>query len=198
VSEPRDLRDLLGDEVGPEELAELGRIDELLRSVPPPPATVPGSLTQAVARVAEPRRPSWVPRRLLLAATLALALAALAFGVGVWSAGEEEGYRAVVRMQATQEARGAEALIRLGERESSGNWGLRVEVSGLPELPAGDYYVLWLAKDGEYAATCGTFNVGEGVTAVEMSASYRLADYDAWVISGHEDDAPWLLSAAVS
>ena len=45
-----------------------------------------------------------------------------------------------------------------------------------------DYYVLWLAKDGEYAGTCGTFDVS-GRTTVDMTASYDLREYDAWVIS---------------
>jgi hypothetical protein len=197
VNEPRDLRDLLGDEVGPEELAELGRVDELLRSVPPPPATVPGSLTQSVARIPEARGSASTPRRLLLAAALALALAALAFGVGRWSGDGQESYRTAVQMVAAESNPQASAVIRLGERDpASGNWKLIVEVDGLPTLGRGDYYVLWLAKDGEYAATCGTFNV-RGRTTVEMTASYRLSEYDSWVISRAQDDAPWLLSAKI-
>jgi hypothetical protein len=197
VSEPRDLRDMLGDEVGPEELAELSRVDELLRSVPPPPPTVPGSLTQAVARIPGARRPSWAPRRVLLAAALALALAALAFGLGRWSGGEDENYRATVHMLAAQSNPEATAVIRLGDRDpASGNWRLTVEVDGLPTLGGGKYYVLWLAQDGEYAATCGTFNV-RGRTTVEMTASYRLSEYDAWVISQSGNDAPWLLRAKI-
>jgi hypothetical protein len=197
VSEPRDLRDLLGDEVDPEELAELGRVDELLRSVPPPPATVPGSLTQAVAGIPGVKRSAWAPRRLLLAAALALVLAALAFGVGRWSGGEDETYRAAVNMLAAESNPQATAVIQLGERDpATGNWKLTVEVDGLPTLGQGDYYVLRLAKDGEYAATCGTFNV-RGRTTVEMTASYRLSEYDAWVISESGDDAPWLLRAKI-
>jgi hypothetical protein len=57
--------------------------------------------------------------------------------------------------------------------------------------------VLWLAKDGKYAGTCGTFNVGAGTTTVDMTVSYRLSDYDAWVISQPKDGAPWLLSARI-
>ena len=90
----------------------------------------------------------------------------------------------------------ASALIKLGERESSGNWKLELQVDGLPRLPADRYYVLWLAKDGHYAATCGGFNV-QGHTVVDMTASYRLSDYDSWVISEAEPDSPWLLTAKI-
>ena len=88
----------------------------------------------------------------------------------------------------------------------------------LPSLPDGVYTVSWKAlsstdghvttgtfpfattipKNGTYAGTCGTFNVGSGTTTVEMTVSYRLADYDAWVISRHEENAPWLLSARIA
>ena len=192
MSEPTDLRDLLGENVSPEELATLRRVDALLRGVPAPPAEVPSSLTRAVAGI--PReRPLWTMRRLVLSAAVAAVVAASAFGLGRWSAGEEEVTRATVTMSPTTEAPGGTAVIRIGERDdASGNWGLELDVSGLPPLGGGDYYVLWLEKDGEYAATCGTFNVGPGQTTVELTVSYRLADFDAWVISEHDGDVPLL------
>ena len=67
----------------------------------------------------------------------------------------------------------------------------------------GGYYVLWLDKDGDYAGTCGTFNVGaDGTTTVTMNASYRLPDYDAWVVTAWlpnstNEDAPRLLEAPI-
>jgi hypothetical protein len=107
-------------------------------------------------------------------------------------------------MEATDNARGASALIRLGPATGGGNWELELETEGLPKLPEGGYYVLWLAKDGEYAATCGTFAVGSGRTTVRMNAPYRLADYDAWVVTanvpGQDEDTepPWLLKAEIT
>ncbi len=72
-------------------------------------------------------------------------------------------------------------------------------MTGLPKLPGERYYTLWLEKDGEYAATCGSFNVGEGTTTVRMTVSYRLSQFDAWVISEHGDEAePHLLRANVA
>jgi anti-sigma-K factor RskA len=202
VTERRDIRDLVGDDVPEEELAELARVDALLRSVPPPASEVPAALTRAITG---PRSTSWRPRRLAIAVGIAAALAALSFGVGSWlSGGDDFDARGTIPMQATDNARGASALIRLGPPKGGGNWELELETVGLPKLPEGGYYVLWLSKDGEYAATCGTFAVGSGKTTVRMNAPYRLADYDAWVVTavvpGQDEDAdpPWLLKADIA
>jgi hypothetical protein len=204
VSEPRDIRDLVGDDVTDAELGELARVDALLRSVPPPASEIPGTLTRAITgpHPASTRRRRG---RLAVAAALAAALAALSFGAGGWLLGGDDfDARGTVPMQASDDARGATALIRLGQGKGGGNWELELETKGLPKLPEGGYYVLWLSKDGEYAATCGTFSVGSGTTTVRMNASYRLADYDAWVVTanvpGQDDNAepPWLLKAEIT
>jgi Anti-sigma-K factor rskA len=192
-----EFRDLVGDDLSPEEHEELERVDRLLRSVPAPPAEVPRALTESVGRIGSGER-FWTPRRFALAAAAALALAALSFGVGRWTGLGSPEYPRAVALQPTNDAPDARAVIKLGDRdEATGNWELELDVSGLPKLRGGDYYYLWLAKDGEYAATCGTFNVGSGETTVRMTVSYRLSDYDAWVISKHADGAPWLLSAEI-
>ena len=98
-------------------------------------------------------------------------------------------------MQATSTNTGPRA-IKVGEKDANGNWKIRLEVKGLPPLSGDRYYVLWLAKDGKYAATCGGFNV-RGDTVVDMTASYRLSDYDAWVVSEARENAPWLLTARI-
>jgi hypothetical protein len=91
----------------------------------------------------------------------------------------------------------ASGKIELGSRdESTGNWKMRVTVDGLPHLDGNDYYVLWLARDGEYAGACGTFNVN-GRTTVDLTASYDLSEYDDWVITRVGQDSPWLLSAEI-
>jgi hypothetical protein len=202
VSERPDLRELVGDGVTEEELRELARVDAVLRMVPAPPGEVPPSLTSAV-RAATPT-PVWTRRRAAIAVGLAAALSAISLGVGAWLGGGS-GFDAyeTVRMKATSNAPGASALIRLGPAEKNGNWTLELETAGLADLPPGGYYVLWLAKNGEYAGTCGTFRVGPGETTVRMNASYRLAQYDEWVVTAVRpnapDDAepPWLLRAPV-
>jgi hypothetical protein len=190
-----DFRDLVGDDLSQEERAKLERVDRLLRTVPAPPSEVPGSLDRAVNRIGT-ERGQWTPWRLVAAVTLAVTLAALFFGVGHWTTGGEPHYRASIQMTPAASNPRASALIKLGDRDANGNWKLKLQVDGLPELSGDGYYVLWLAKDGKYAATCGTFKA-RGDTTIDMTVSYRLSEYDAWVISEARDDAPWLLSARI-
>lgn len=201
MREPPDFRELVGEDLTPEELERLRRADALLRAVPAPPPHVPHSLTQSVARVAERSVPPWSRRRLALGIALAAALAAAAFGLGRWTDNGDFETRFTVPMQPTESARDAAAVIRVGARdEESGNWELELDVSGLPDLPEGEFYYLWLAKDGEWEASCGTFSVGADDTTVHMTVSYRLSDYDTWVVSRLQDDgeSPWLLRAPIS
>ena len=201
TQEPPDLRDLVGDDLEPEELERLEGVDALLRSVPAPPPEVPASLATSIRTR---RRPAalWTRRRVLAGLALAATIAAVFFAVGFWTSGGSS-FEAVrtVRLVPTARAAGASGLIRLGARdEATGNWPFEVDVSGLPPLPDGDYYVLWLAKDGRFAGACGTFDVGPNTTTVRMSASYSLDEYDKWVVTAWIDGrdnlkAPWLLEA---
>ena len=206
MTERRDLRDLVGEDVPAGELRRLEHVDSLLRSVPGPPAHLPASLTHAVTAAAEPRRPRvWSLRQVAVALPVAAAFALVFLALGMridGGAGFEE--RAAIPMQATDTARGAAATVRIGEADEDGNWPVRLDVRGLPRLPEGGYYVLWLAKDGEYAATCGYFGVHDGEARGEWTVSYRLRDYDTWVVTARMPDAPpdaaepWLLRADVS
>lgn len=201
MNEPPDLDDLVGGDLPPEELDRLARVDALLRAVPAPPAEVPKSLTGAVMRSASVT-PLWTRRRFAGTLAFAAGLAALFFGIGAWTTGGGFDARATVALQATEKATGAVGILKLGSRDdASGNWEMEIVVSGLPKLPQGGYYVLWLAKDGEYAGTCGTFNVGGETTTVRLTASYVLSEYDEWVVTawlpGRDNaKAPWLLRAS--
>lgn len=201
--EPDELRELLGEDVPSEEYERLKHVDALLRSAPAPPPRVPASLTRAVTALAA-ASPLWTRRRLAAALALAATVAGVFFAIGFWAGGGDGGEleaRRTFAMQATDDAPGASALITLGPKdEASGNWEFQLEVSGLPPLPEDGYYVLWLARDGEFGAVCGSFNVGRDTTSVRMSASYRLADYDDWVVTAwlpdrDNSEAPWLLRA---
>jgi hypothetical protein len=200
---PADLWDLVGDDVPTTDLERLRHVDRVLRSVPPPPE-LPPSLANAVIALPHARERPWTRRRIAAAVALAAALSALFFGLGMRAGGDGFDERAAIPMQAMPEARGASALIRIGKPDPHGNWPLRLEVSGLPPLPQGGYYVLWLANGREYGGTCGTFRVAaDGTAEVEMNASYRLRDFDAWVVTArHPGDPPdaepgWLLQGKV-
>jgi Anti-sigma-K factor rskA len=191
VREPPDLSRLVGEELPPEELERLRDVDALLRRVPAPPHEVPASLTAAVARVPLAAESKPRGRRVALALAFAAVLAAAAFAVGQWS-GSRFDVAYTVDLVPTADAPGAAAVVKVGERdEESGNVELLVDVSGLPPLEGDEYYALWLEQDGEWAATCGYFAVGDGETTVRMTVSYDFADFDAWIISeGSRQEAP--------
>ena len=191
MKEPPELHELVGGDVPDEELARLREVDALLRRVPPPPHEVPLSLTHAVEQVSAPRLPS---RRRRLGLTLAFAalVATLAFGLGRWT--EDDGFEEAwsVVLESTENAPAATGLVRVGEAdEESGNMELVLEVSGLEPLESDEFYALWLVDEGEWAATCGYFSVGEGETTIRMSVSYDIRDFEAWAVStGHPNDHP--------
>ena len=197
---PPPLSELV-DDVTAEELGELARVDAILRSVPGPPPALPPSLRHP----APPREPVrlWTRRRTAVVLAFAAVVAVAFFGLGRLTGGDSFDAQAAIPMQATKNASGASALIKLGPADANGNRTLRLSVEGLKQLPAGGYYILWLAKDGDYAATCGTFSVGPGQTQAQWTVSYHLRDYDAWVVTARlpnqprPQNPPWLLKANI-
>jgi hypothetical protein len=180
---PPDLRELVGDDVSPDELERLGRVHELLVRAGPPPE-LPGELAAAPepeATVAMLPKRHWRPL-----AALAAALALAAFGVG-WlaaSAGDSGGesfppidFR--VPMAGTPAAPNAVASIAVAERDEAGNWPLAMTIRNLPPNAS---YELWLTKKGKLAALCGPFRT-EGDSVAYLNAPYRLRQYDGWVVT---------------
>jgi Anti-sigma-K factor rskA len=198
MKEPVDLRELVGGDLPPDELEELSRVDGLLRSVPAPPHDVPASLTQAVAAVPLDKRRPPTRRRIAVAVAFAALIAVAAFGLGRWTADDFSADYAVELEPTPAGPSAAAAVVEVGERDpDSGNVELLMEISGLPKNADDEFYALWLEKDGEWAATCGYFSVGEGETTVRMTVSYEFRDFDAWNISlGVRPDAPPPLLAA--
>jgi Anti-sigma-K factor rskA len=195
TNQPRDLRDLVGDDVPADELQRLQRVHDLLVRAGPPP-DLPGELAEPPepdATVAFLPKRHWRP-----IAALAAALALAVFGAG-WlaaSAGDDSGESFpatdfLVAMHGTPAAPNAVASIAVAERDEAGNWPLAMTVRGLPELPDGRQYELWLTRDGKLAVPCGTFRV-EGDTVAYLNAPYRLRQYDGWVVT-HEGQQQFLL-----
>jgi hypothetical protein len=203
VSGLPDLRGLVGDDVPERELAELRRVDGLLRAMPAPP-DVPESLTASVLAI--PGRGRFSRRRRLAASlALAAALAAGTFGVGVWVAGDSEGPGVVasVTLSATRDAPPeAEMAISVLPPDEAGNWPMAADVSGLDPLPPGGYYEVWLTKGQELVVSCGRFVVDESGQAkgVWLNGPYSFGEYDRWVVTAHvpgEEKHPWLLDGPV-
>jgi len=197
---PRDLRDLVGDDVPAAELERLGRVHELLVRVGPPP-DLPGELADAPdvgGTVALLPKRHWRPL-----AALAAALALAAFGAGWLVASNrdsgENTFPAVdfrVPMQGTAAAPNAVASIAVADRDEAGNWPIAMTVRGLPELPDGQEYELWLTKGGKLAALCGTFRT-KASTVTYLNAPYRLRQYDGWVVTRDHSERFLLTTAKV-
>jgi hypothetical protein len=199
--DPPPLRNLVDEDLPPEVLAELERVDALLRSVPALPE-LPPALRGVPAPPALKARRTFTLGRVAAGLAAAAAVAALFFALGAWTGDDGFDAQAAVPMQATKNAQGASGTLSWDAEDANGNRTIRLDVSGLPQLPEGAYYFLWLAKDGEYAAPCGTFAVrGDGASA-EWTVSYDLGDYDRWVVTARgegqpSEDPPWLLQASI-
>ena len=112
----------------------------------------------------------------------AVAIAAtVIFGIG-YVVGGRDAPGAPVQTIAMTGANAAEATIDVLAQDAAGNWPMTFSVSGLPVLPKGSTYTLWLTKDGKLAESCGSFVVAEGTTNVPLNAPYPLTKFDGWVV----------------
>jgi hypothetical protein len=141
-----DFDSLLDTRVSERERERLRRAhDALLRAGPLP--ELPASLQQpppvAIRRlpVPSPARPN---RRVLIAA-LAATLGLAAAGAGyLLTTGPAETIQGTAAMHATAIAPGARGVLRIGARDRAGNYPIVLRVRGLPSLPAGSYYDMYL------------------------------------------------------
>jgi hypothetical protein len=202
VTDRPDIRDLVGSDVPEPELERLRHADELLRSSDRPPE-VPESLTATVLAIPESRR----SRRLQIAAGVAAAalLAGATFGIGTWVSGEDPPPAVEeITLNATSQApREAWMSMEVFPQDPAGNWAILADVGGLPPLPEGGYYELWMTKQDELAAPCGRFVVDEGGGARDfwLNAPYEFEGYDRWVVVAMlpgEPPSRWLLDGPVT
>jgi hypothetical protein len=190
---PPDFDELVGgDDLAPDERERLRRVHDLLVAAGPP-AELPPALATSEHRdaaVVPIRRPS--RRRLAVAAVLAAALALAAFGVGYFVGDSGDDGSAEAEFVLAMTGPGASASLMVFHIDKAGNWPMKMTVQGLPELPTGQRYELWLTKQGKLSASCGRFVVGKGRTIVPLNAPYRLKQFDGWVVTRAGSDEPLL------
>jgi hypothetical protein len=183
----RDVRELVGDDLPPEELARLESVHRLILEAGPPPE-LPPTLARPPAEASRGTLVSLLPRRrrssLLLVAAAAL-VAAFALG---YLTGGRNGFHTVFvpkPMVGTGADRGAYASLKVGKADAGGNWPIQMRVTGLPKLPPSSYYVLYVSKGARPIVPCGSFRVNGGITTVHMSAAYNhdALGWDAWVVT---------------
>jgi hypothetical protein len=64
---------------------------------------------------------------------------------------------------------------------------MTLSVSGLPALPADEYYAVYLVRQGSSWEPCGWFTVSgpHAGTTVAMNAPYDLQAGGSWVVTRH-------------
>ena len=188
---PPSFDDLV--EPGDPDRARLLAAHGLLTAAGPPPE-LPPSLEQA------PPEPSGsmvaFPRRRYTAIAAVAVAATVLFGVGYAIGGRNTPDKPVQTI-AMSGPGGVAASIALLPADEAGNWPMRLEISGLPALPAGKTYTLWLRKDGKLAESCGAFVVAAGTTKVPLNAPYHLTKFDDWVIVRTGSTTPLLRSTTI-
>jgi hypothetical protein len=178
-----DFRELVGDDLPPEEEARLRQIHELLLVAGPPeelPPTLAAPPLERRGRVLE----FPVRRRLGAALVLAASFAALLFGGGYWAGAQRHAFET----EETFAMRGpsdAFASIRMAPADKAFNWPLELRVHGLRDLPKGGYYELLLTKDGKPGLSCGTFRTHDGKTTIVLNAPYPLKEWNGWIVVAH-------------
>lgn len=179
--------DLVGTEAGGAERERLRGVHDLLLQAGPPPELTP-RLEKGPDFGPVSRRRRAVKKRpalLLLAATLA---AVAIFGAGYGVANHRGGSgtaKPVVQLSLKGTTRAPHASATLDVwRNQSGNWPMTLSVDGLPRLPQGTYYEVYLARDGKPWGSCGTFRVvGSGPLTVKLTAPYSLRPGDTWIVT---------------
>jgi hypothetical protein len=189
------LDDLLGAEPLP--AAQRQRIEgvhAMLREAGPPPE-LPPSLAPDPSVGAQ----RLMPRRrrvalLALAAALAIALFGLGYLFGERDSGAEP--TRLLSLRGTAVAPDAQASMAVYAADAAGNREIELTVRGLPELPEGSEYELWLTKDGEPVARSGSFVVEEGeTTVVHLTTPWRPALREQWSVMREGSTEPLLVAA---
>ena len=194
MTDAPDFRDLIGEDLPPDERARLEHVHELLIAAGPPPE-LPPELREAPDGKGSAARdlfPTGLPRRRVGAAlALAAAIALIAFLGGYITGHSKSAPFEAVRTVSLQNS-AASAVVKFGPQDENGNTPMELKVSGLRKLPERDYYTLYMTKGGKPVVVCGTFNVaGPQPTTLRFPVAYDPANFDGlelarWDHNDHE------------
>jgi hypothetical protein len=189
VSRGPDFRDLVGNDLAPDQETRLRRAHELLVAAGPPP--------ELPHRLAEPPAPqgrliTLAQKRLRTGLVLAAALVLGAFAVGyLVGAGNESSESGFEPVQTAVLGKSGDrlAVVRIGETDGDGNTTMLVTLENLEHLSGGDYYTLFMTRRGKPIATCGTFNVDDDkTTTVRLNVGYEIDRYDGLLLTEYSLD----------
>ena len=182
-----DFDELVGPDADRAERERLRRVHDLLLQAGPPPELSPEIASGPTLAMTLQRAPRRIRHRAaLLAAAIAIIAGAYLAGFATGN-GRGNGVSAgrTLSLVGTKAAPRALASLRVDPADPAGNWPMRLSVTGLPKLPPHGYYAVYLVRDGEPYAPCGTFVVAGSTrgTSVWLNAPYRLQPGDTWVVT---------------
>jgi hypothetical protein len=179
-----------GDDLSPEEETRLRRVHDLLVQAGPPPDLPPALERPPTAEAEVVQFPLLPRRRWVATALVAASLVLIAFGGG-YLIGHSKPTGFQTRRVVPMHGAAGLAVLRVGAKDSAGNWPMQLEVSNLVQKPH-QYYELWLTRHGKPIAPCGYFRVHGNSTTVHLSVPYNFQKFDGWVITaqGATDHGP--------
>jgi hypothetical protein len=191
MTEFNDMVDTDG--LDPAEEARLRRTHALLVQAGPPP-DLPPALEVPPTQATEAeiiQFPLMPKRRWALAAVAAATLALLTFIGGYFYGNSKSKPSAfnTARVVAMHGPGQADAVLKISNKDSVGNWPMEMTVEHLPQQSARtSFYELWLTKHGKAVAPCGTFRVHGRKTTVRFTVPYDLTHYDGWIVTTQQSD----------
>jgi hypothetical protein len=186
VNRTPDFDELIGSDLDAAERARLRNVHELLLQAGPPAELSPeieGGPTLAMTLQRRPRRSRH--RVLLLAAALAVVAAVFLAGYITGNGTSGAAPARTLSLVGTRAAPGALASLQIDHADDSGNWPIKISVTGLPKLPPHGYYTVFLVRNGKLIAPCGYFVVASHSTgeSLWLNAPYALQAHDTWVVT---------------
>ena len=169
MSKPPDFRDLVGEDLSPEERARLERVHDMLITAGPPPELPPE--LQMVPSERSAVEPTGLPRRRVGAAlALAAAIALLAFlgGYIAGHSGAGESFQSVQNVTLGNSE--ASAVVRFGPMDANGNTTMDVKVKGLRRATRGR--LLRPLHDEARQAGRGVWDVQHPPRGADLAALY--------------------------
>ena len=203
MSRGPDFHELVGNDLSPADRERLERVHEMLVAAGPPPE-LPQELADPPRQ--EGKLVELARNRLRTGLVLAAAIVIAAFAVGYLLGARGEGTSSDSFTAAKTAVLGKSpdrlAVVRIGQADADGNRPMDVSVDGLDQLSDGDYYTLFMTRNGKPIVTCGTFNVSDkGVTTVRLSVAYDLERFDGLMLarySAKQHESTPLLSAKLT
>lgn len=175
--------DLVEDDVTGAERARLEHVHELLVAAGVPPELSPRleagpTLAMTLGKPTAPRG----RRVALLAAAIAILAAAFLLGYLAGNRGGGLATAQTLHLTGTHAAPSALASLQILPSDTSGNWPMKLTATGLPKLGREWYYEVFLVRNGQIYAPCGSF-VSNGTADVTLNAPYKLQPHDTWLVT---------------